>query len=714
LIDSGTISARIEAMVSARTLLVVASCLQTGESSGLKVTANPIRRVVTMLQMMTNKIEAEAKKEEELFEKFMCYCKSGKGDLEQAVQDADTKIPKTAASITELTAKIAQLKADIEKAKADRVDAKKAVAEATNLREKEAGAYAKLSSDMKTNLGAMEKAISAISKGMGGAFLQTTNANTLRKLSVDMDMSSVDRDVLSSFLSESAGYAPASGQIVGILKEMQDTMSKELSEATASEETAITDFNALMAAKEKQINALTKEVEDKTVRAGDGGVKLSEMKEDLEDTEQSLIEDKQFLAELEKSCATKEDEWALRCKTRTEEVLAISETIKILNDDDALELFKKTLPAPALIHLQESSKDMANNAVAALKMAGSKDYRLDLVSLAIKGQKVSFDKVIKMVDAMVALLGEEQTTDDAKKQQCEANIDKTEDKHKQLNVEISDLGKATEDTNESIATLTDEIAALTKGIKDLDKQVAEATENRQEDHGEHVSTLAANNAAVELLGLAKNRMNKFYNPKMYKAPPKRELSEEERITVNMGGTLAPTAAPGGIAGTGVTALQTSGAPPPPPETWGAYSKKSEESNGVMAMIDMLVADLEKEIQEMEVNEKDDQTEYVELIQDSAAKRASDSKSLADKEAAKADAEAGLLKLKDETKVKMMEDMATMETLRDLHSGCDWLLQNFDVRKEARAGEVDALKKAKAVLSGADYSLVQTAHVRRHI
>merc|ERR1711862_164973 len=165
---------------------------------------------------------------------------------------------------------------------------------------------------------------------------------------------------------------------------------------------------------------------------------------------------------------------------------------------------------------------------------------------------------------------------------------------------------------------------------------------------------------------AKNRMQKFYNPKLYKAPPKRELSEEERITLNMGGTLAPTAAPGGIAGTGVTAIQTRGAPPPPPETWGAYSKKSEESNGVLAMIDMLVADLEKEIQEMEFEEKDDQTEYEQMVKDSAAKRASDSKSLADKGAAKADAEANLLKLKDETTAKMTENMNTMESLKDFH------------------------------------------------
>merc|ERR1719223_2302666 len=267
---------------------------------------------------------------------------------------------------------------------------------------------------------------------------------------------------------------------------------------------------------------------------------------------------------------------------------------------------------------------------------------------------------------------------------------------------------------ESIATLTDEIAALTKGIKDWDKSVAEATENRKEDHEDYVTNMAANNAAVELLGMAKNRMNKFYNPKQYKAPPKRELSEEERITLNNGGTLAPTEAPGGIAGTGVTALQTRGAPPPPPETFGAYEKKGEESNGVLAIIDMLVADIEKEIQEMEFNEKDDQAEYETMIEDSASKRTLDSQSLTDKEAAKADGEASLIKAKDESKAKMMENMKTMETLKDLHLDCDWLLQNSDVRKEARAGEVDSLKKAKAVLSGADYSLLQTASVHRHI
>jgi len=330
-----------------------------------------------------------------------------------------------------------------------------------------------------------------------------------------------------------------------------------------------------------------------------------------------------------------------------------------------------------------------------------KDFRLNLIALAMTGKKVTFDKVIAMIDDMVALLIKEQKDDEAMKEQCEADIDRTEDEAKQLDVEIGDLGKATDSTKESIATLSDEIDALVQAVKDLDRDVAEATVNRQEEHEDNTETIAADNSAIELLGFAKNRLNKFYNPKLFKAPPKRELSEDERITLNMGGTLAPTAAPGGIAGTGVTMLQ--GAPPPPPETWGAYSKKSEESNGVVTMIDMLIADLDKEVQTITVEEHEAQAEYVQYIQDSAAKRASDSKSITDKEAAKAGAEAELQRLGEETHAKKVEMINTLEVLKNFHLQCDWLLKNFDLRRDARNGEIDSLKKAKAVLSGADYS-----------
>merc|ERR1719262_24350 len=225
----------------------------------------------------------------------------------------------------------------------------------------------------------------------------------------------------------------------------------------------------------------------------------------------------------------------------------------MLNDDDALELFKKTLPGSSLLQIQVTNKQVRGLALAALRAPGHADYRLDLISLALKGKKVSMTKVIKMIDDMVALLGKEQTDDDDKKEMCEKELDKAEDDLKVTETAISDLEKELEDTKEEVATLTDEIAALQQGIKDLDKQVEEATVNRKEENEDYTALMASNTAAVELIGMAKNRMNKFYNPSMYKAPPKRQLTEEERITLNMGGTLAPTAAPGGIAGTGIGA-----------------------------------------------------------------------------------------------------------------------------------------------------------------
>jgi len=668
-----------------------------------------------MLQQMQKKVTAEGEKEEELFEKFMCYCKNGKGALAASIEAAKGKNEQLMASIKETEAALTQAKADLKAAQESRAAAKAAVAKATALREKEAAAYAKESGELNTNIAAMKKATAAISKGMGGAFLQTSTASILKQLSVTVDLSNMDREMLTSFLTqgqgEASGYVPASGQIVGILKQMTDTMEDSLAKATAEEEAAVKDFDALVAAKTKEINALTSEIESKTARIGELGVSVVTQKEDLDDTSKSLAEDEKFLKDLETDCKTKDDEWATRQKLRAEELLAIADTIKILNDDDALELFKKTLPTPSLIQLSTSAQVVKTRALVALQQSRG-DFRINLISLALKGKKVSFAKVLTMIDDMVALLKKEQVDDDSKKEYCESLIDKTEDKVKELELHVSDLSKAIADAKEGVATLAEEIEALGDGIKALDKSVAEATEQRKEEHAESVETLTSDNAAKELIGFAKNRMNKFYNPKLYKPPPKRELSEEERIAVNMGGTLAPTAAPGGIAGTGVTAFSQV-APPPPPETFGAYTKKGEESGGVIAMMDMMIADLDKEITEVEVEEKEAQKEYEQFMSDSAEKRANDAKSIEDKEAAKADLSARQLRDEEEHAATQKEAMATHQFLSEVHGDCDWLLSNFDTRKAARAGEVDALTKAKAVLSGADYSLLQQAEVHRH-
>merc|ERR1719436_877880 len=324
---------------------------------------------------------------------------------------------------------------------------------------------------------------------------------------------------------------------------------------------------------------------------------------------------------------------------------------------------------------------------------------------------MGFEKVISMIDELVANLKKEQQDDDGKKVYCEEEFDKSDDKKKILENSIADSEAAIAEMQGAIATLTDEIAALESAIKSLDKAVADATELRKTEHADYQTLMTDDTNAKEVLLWAKNRLNKFYNPKLYKAPPNRDLTAEESVTVGMGGTLVPTPAPGGIANTGIGAFaQVSAhlrglvAPPPPPETFGPYTKKGESGTGVIAMIDLLVSDLDKEMQEAQVMETDSQKEYEAMMADSAAKRAQDSKSLTDKNSAKANEEETLQAESDKKADTSKELALTLEYIGSLHAECDWLLKYYDVRKAARTSEIEALGNAKAVLSGADYSL----------
>jgi len=704
-------------MQAVRVLLIaLAMCPAFIQAETQATTVNPIRKVVNMLQSMQKKVVAEGEKEAELFEKYMCYCKTSGGDLSKSIGDAETKAPQLSADIKEGESKLASLKEDLKQAQMDRAAAKEAVAAATALREKEAAAYATESSEVSANLAALKKAVAAIEKGMGGAFLQTSSAGVLKRLVLQrQDMADTDRQALTAFLqgSQSDEYAPSSGEITGILKELGDEFTRTLADAKSAEDAAISAFEELETSKTKEINALQAAIESKMTRSGTLSVEIVQMKNDLGNTEEALAEDKAFLEDLQKNCATKQAEWEEIQKTRSEELLALADTIKVLNDDDALELFKKTLPGASASFMQVtvSSAAARAQALSAIRKAMKGNPQLDFIALAIQGKKIGFDKVIKMIDDLVATLKTEQLDDDHKKEYCMKEFDLSDDKKKGLEKTKADTETSIEDTKESISTVTSEIAALEDTIKALDKAVAEATAQRKEENEDFIELMASDTAAKEILGFAKNRLNKFYNPKLYKAPPKRTLSEDEQLTLSMGGTLAPTAAPGGIAGTGIAAMaqikaHDGVAPPPPPEAPGAYKKKSGESTGVIAMIDLIVKDLDKEMTVAKTTEKDDQADYETMMKDSAAKRAGDSKMLADKEAVLADMQASLASSKDTLASTNKELGATLQYISSLHAECDWLIQYFDVRKEARTSEMDALSKAKAVLSGAGYSLLQ--------
>merc|ERR1719379_3750 len=485
---------------------------------------------------------------------------------------------------------------------------------------------------------------------------------------------------------------------------------------------AVYTYGELMKAKTAEVNSLTEAIEAKTKKIGDLGVAIVQIKDDIGDTSDSLAEDKAFLKELEKGCDTKAAEWEERKKTRAAELLALAETIKILNDDDALELFKKTLPAPGvgLMQVSVTQATMRKEALAAVQSARRADRqghtKLDLIMLSLSGRQVSFAKVITMIDDMVAMLKEEQLDDEHKKEYCELQFDDSDDKKKSLEFTLEKTANSIDKTENGIAQAAEDITALVATIKALDESVAEATAMRRSENDEFKALMASDSAAKELLEIARNRLNQFYNPSLYKPPAKTELSAESRIVVSMGNPdgIVTTTQPGGIANTGVTVFAQvsahrqagSVAPAPPPETWGAYSKKGEQSTGVIAMIDLLIKDLDTEMTEAETDEKESQKDYESMMSESAKKRAEDSKVLADKEKLKADLEVDLMNLK-RTKVSTFKELqATMKYIASLHAECDWLMQFYEMRKEARNGEIKSLTDAKAVLSGAGYSLLE--------
>merc|ERR1719313_1653143 len=156
---------------------------------------------------------------------------------------------------------------------------------------------------------------------------------------------------------------------------------------------------------------------------------------------------------------------------------------------------------------------------------------------------------------MIDVLGKEQTDNDTQKAFCDEEFTKSAAEKKETEDKLATLAASIEEMSATVETLKSEIETLTAEIKALDKAVAEATELRKEEHAMFLQTQAEGSAAVQLIEAAKNKLNKFYNPTLYKAPERRELTEEERIAV-ANGAVDPrdaeeaTAAPG-IAGTGI-------------------------------------------------------------------------------------------------------------------------------------------------------------------
>merc|ERR1719160_1028864 len=210
----------------------------------------------------------------------------------------------------------------------------------------------------------------------------------------------------------------------------------------------------------------------------------------MEDTQEEVAETQAFIGDLAKQCAEKKAAWAKRQKTRAEEISAISEAIKVLNDDDALDLFKKTVPSmvqTGMEFLQKSSKSSvalrAKGLLVSLMQTGrAHTTQLSLMASALKSKAVDFSKITEQIDGMIDVLGKEQTDDDTQKKFCDEEFTKSAAEKKDTEDKLASLAASIEEFTKSAAEKKDTEDKLASEIKALDKAVAQATEQRKEEH----------------------------------------------------------------------------------------------------------------------------------------------------------------------------------------------------------------------------------------
>jgi len=637
--------------------------------------ANPIRKVVNMMQKMQTEIEKEGEEEKELYDKFMCHCKSELADFNKGKDEFEGAVPKLKAEIEATQAQISQLAEEIKAQKAEEAQAVGSMESATGRRDKEHEHFEDEVSELKVDISAIDNALPALDQAMhtGGALLQSTSSKVMSLLSSEQiarleqvvakgkKASTEDRQLATSFL-EGKAKANGIGEVKAMLVDEEDEMKEEVSDDKVEEKKELNIFQQLMEAKTTEKDSIEDTLADKIDRLGSLKVSLVELKGQASDAVAAVGKDFDLLQKLSDSCAAKTKEFDARVKTQQEELTALHETIKILNDDDNLDLFNKALPSPSLLQLHHRSEDLRRQALDVLRSVPN-STTADMLLLALSHKGVDFAQVQKMIDDMVTLLKQEQKDDVSKKEYCEKQSFELTSKTKALTHRITNLKDALSVDEDSLESVSAEITEMQKGITALDKSVAESTEMRQEEHAEYQKTVQEQAATKQVLQLAQTRMNAFYHPEL----------------------TPTTTTPNPYS---LDLMQQDG------------KTKTNSGNAVLRMLQELITETDKTVAEAEFDEKDAQKFYEDLLSDSKSKREADSQAIVDKQKMKAELETDKVKKSTAAAAESKELEDVEDYGKKLHEQCDWLLQNFETRKDARATEQETLVNAKGILAGA--------------
>jgi hypothetical protein len=463
-------------------------------------------------------------------------------------------------------------------------------------------------------------------------------------------------------------YAPQSGEIFGILKQMKETFESNLSASQKEEMANQKAYEELKAAKEDEIAAGQAQVDAKTQELATTDEKNAQAKQDIEDTKATLSADEQFLMMLKEKCSMTDKEWEERQKTRQLEMEAVSKALAILSSDDAHDTFTKTFN-PSFVQMGRSANsERRGRAMQVLKAVARKVGNPRLATLAEQVKLDAFTRVKKAIDDMVAQLLKEKEDEIKHKDFCtgefntnELQTDKKTRSKEDLNAKIADLEM-------TIKQLTEALEALQSEISELQVQLKRAGEDREKQNKEFQEAVSDQRATQKLLNQALTVLNSFYAKKA-----KAALIQKEE--------------PAG---------------PPPPPGFEGY-KKNAAAAGVLGLIQQIINDAKAMEAETIRSEEDAQKAYEDYVKDTNASIEEKNRDIVHKSKTKAKAEADLVQAKDDHEAVLLELEQLGNYKSELHGSCDFIVKNFDIRQSARDEEIEALRQAKAILSGADFS-----------
>jgi len=648
----------------------------------------PVSKVITLLKDMLKQLEKEAEEDEEIYDKMACWCETNDKEKTKAIADAEARISDLTTKIEELTANSARLNTEIKNLEKEVAENQAALDKATAIRQKQLAEFNEEEKDALEAISALKSAVTVLSKH--NSFLQiprshvvgvaATIQNEMQKHASLLAgvLTHKEKRIMSSFIQApedyfdaeptfKQSYAPQSGEIFGILKQMKETFESNLSSSQKEEMANQKAYEDLKAAKEAEIKAGQDQIDSKTQELADTDEKNAQAKEDVEDTKKSLSADEQFLMMLKEKCSMTDSEWEERQKTRQLEMEACSKALAVLSSDDAHDLFTKTFNPSLLQKENAMHSERRAQASSLLSIVAKKFQNPRLATLAVRVRLDAFTRVKKAIDDMVAQLLKEKEDEIKHKDFCVDEFNTNELQTEKKERSKADLIAKIEDLELTIKQLTEAIDQLKAEVAEMQVQLKRAGEDREKENKEFQMTVADQRATQKLLTAALNILKGFYEKKAKAA-------------------LVQMKEPAG---------------PPPPPGFEAY-KKNAAAGGVMGMIQQIINDAKAMEAEVIRSEEDAQKAYEDFVKETNASIEAKSKDIVNKSESKAKAEADLVQATKEKEAVMLELEQLANYKAELHQSCDFVVKNFEIRQTARDEEIEALKQAKAILSGAKF------------